>query len=189
MERLYAGHSNKLKALANTARLQVVKTPPLKRSPTSAKVYAKQVKELDAALAIANRNKPLERQALVFANQQIRAKRDAKPDMDEATLKKVKAQALATARARTGAQPNRIKPTQEQWDAIQAGAISDSKLKQILDNADLDHIRKLATPRTQALVTSGEAARAKSMLASGYTRAEVASQLGVSLSTLDRSME
>lgn len=189
MERVYADHSNRLKALANSARLEAVNTPNLKYSPTSNKAYAAEVKTLDAKLSLAYRNKPLERQALVIAGTTIKARRDANPNMDEATLKKVKAQALNEARRRTGSEKSKITPTPEEWAAIQAGAISDSKLTKILNNADIDAIRTLATPRTHTLVSSSDAARAKGMLARGFTRAEVAAQLGVSLSTLDRSME
>lgn len=189
MERLYASHSNRLKSLANEARLEALRTPKLKYNPSAKRVYSEEVKSLDAKLALAFRNKPLERQALVIANTMIQARRQANPNMDAATLKKIKAQALETARARTGAKPNRIVLTQREWDAIQAGAISDSKLKNILDNADLETIKTLATPKTKTLISSGDKARAERMLADGYTRAEVASQLGVSVSTLDRSME
>ncbi len=88
-------------------------------------------------------------------------------------------------RTRTGAGKQRIEITQLEWDAIQAGAISNHKLTQILANADLESVRALATPRRDLLMTSAKTRRAQSMLASGYTRAEVADALGVSLTTLD----
>jgi hypothetical protein len=77
--------------------------------------------------------------------------------------------------------------TDKEWEAIQAGAISDSKLSEILTHANMDVVRDHATPKDQVLMTNAKTNRAKSMLASGYTRAEVAAALGVSLSTLDRS--
>jgi hypothetical protein len=43
----------------------------------------------------------------------------------------------------------------------------------------------LATPKVKKLISPTEAKRAKAMFANGFTRAEVASALGVSLSTLD----
>lgn len=185
MERLYADHSNKLKALANRARKDSVNTPHSKRDASAAKVYASEVKRLNDSLALAEAKAPLERQAQIFAASTIKAKRDSNPGMDQATEKKVKFLALEEARNRTGVKKSEIVIDQAQWNAIQAGAVSPSKLNQILNHADLESVRKLATPRTQKLMTPTATNRAKTMLASGFTRAEVARQLGVSLSTLD----
>ncbi len=65
-------------------------------------------------------NRPLERQAQVIANAQIKAKRDASPNMDDDTYKKIKYQTLEEARRRTGAEKTDIKITQQEWNAIQA---------------------------------------------------------------------
>lgn len=188
MERLYAEHSNRLKSLANTARLELLATPKLKYSPSAKKVYSKEVASLNAQLAVANRGRPLERQAQVFANARVQAQRDAQPNMDEDTRKKVEFQALAEARLRTGAEKTRIKITEREWDAIQAGAISDHKLTQILTASDLEVVKKHATPKTQTLMTTNMVQRAEAMAASGFSRAQIAKQLGVSVSTLDRGV-
>jgi hypothetical protein len=185
MERLYAEHSNKLKELANRARLTAIKTPTPKQSPSAKKAYRPQVESLNAKLNLALRNAPLERQAQIIANAQVKTKRDANPNMESDTLRKVKYQALTQARIRTGASKQKIVIEPDEWDAIQAQAISNSKLTQILNNADMDVVRDHATPKTQILMTPTKTARATAMLAAGYTRAEVARQLGVSLSTLD----
>ena len=100
----------------------------------------------------------------------------------------MKAQALAEARARTGAGKQRIEITDSEWAAIQAGAISTNKLNQILANSDLEKVKQLATPKTKILMTPTKTARAKAMLNSGYTQAEVADALGVSLTTLKTSI-
>jgi DNA-binding CsgD family transcriptional regulator/transcriptional regulator with XRE-family HTH domain len=185
MERLYAEHSNKLKSLANRARLTAVKTPTPKQSASAKKAYRPQVESLNAKLNLALRNAPLERQAQIIANAQVKTKRDANPNMEPDTLRKVKYQALTQARIRTRASKQQIVIEPDEWDAIQAQAISNSKLTQILNNADMDVVRDLATPKTAILMTPTKTARATAMLAAGYTRAEVARQLGVSLSTLD----
>lgn len=188
IERIYAEHSNRLKKLGNDARLEMVKTPPLVYSPSANKVYAREVQSLNAKLNVALRNRPLERQAQLIANTIIRAKRQAYPDMDDTTLKKEKAKALNTARVRTGAKKVDIIIEPREWEAIQAGAITNKRLKDIIDNADIDTVRKLATPRTQILMSPTNRARAIQLLNSGATRAEVADRLGVSVSTLDRSL-
>lgn len=185
VERMYANHSNKLKGLANQARLASIRTPLPKQSPSARKTYAREVEALNSKLAIAIRNRPLERQAQLIANANIKARRNANPDMDASTLKKIKAQALNEARNRTGAAKQRIQITDDEWLAIQANAISASKLSDILNNANMDRVRDLATPKSAKLMTPTKTRRATAMLAQGYTRAEVAQALGVSLSTLD----
>jgi len=186
MERLYAEHSNRLKDLANEARREMVATKPVAYNASAKKAYDKEVKELDAALSIAISKKPLERQAQVLANTWVAAKRAQNPNMEKAELKKVKGQALAEARARTGAGKTLIEITESQWAAIQAGAISNYKLTQILENADLTVVKQLATPKTNQAMTSIKQRRAEAMLASGYTQSDVADALGVSLSTLKK---
>jgi transcriptional regulator/DNA-binding transcriptional regulator YiaG len=184
IEKVYADHSNKLKALANQARKSSVHTKTIPYSPSAKTAYAKQVDSLDAKLRIALRNAPLERQAQTLANHVVAQKRQANPGMDAAELKKIKNQALTEARIRTGAKKQRIVITDDEWEAIQAGAISSNKLNQILNNADLDRVKQLATPKTNLLMTTTKIERARAMAEAGFTQAEIADQLGVSLSTL-----
>jgi len=184
IEKVYADHSNKLKTLANEARKVAVNTKPTPYSPSAKVAYEKEVSSLRAKLNLALQNRPLERQAQLLANATVRAKQDANPDMDKAELKKIQGLALAEARARTGAGKQRIEITPQEWAAIQAGAVSNNTLTQILSNADLDRVKELATPRTVITMTPSKIARAEAMVALGYTQAEIADQLGVSLSTL-----
>lgn len=186
-EIMYADHSNRLKQMANQARLDALRVETPKRSSSAAKVYASEVTTLDAKLKEYHDNKPRERQANLVANQMIKARMEANPDMDKSTLKKVKAQCLRNARRRLQVERIEIEITPREWEAIQAGAISNSKLSMILKRAKGDEVRKYATPKSAKLMTNIKEQRAKAMLASGYTRAEVAAALGVSLSTLDNA--
>lgn len=188
IEKIYADHSNKLKALANDARKAAVNTKPTPYSPSAKRAYEKEVASLNAKLNVAVKNRPRERNAQVIANAVARAKMDADPNMDDATKKKVRAQALAAARARTGAKRQEVEINWDEWNAIQAGAISTHRLSQILDKADLDEVKKLATPKTPLLMNSQKRTRARSMISMGYTQAEIADALGVSLTTLKTSL-
>lgn len=189
IENVYANHSNKLKALANNARKAAVNTTTIPYSPSAKKAYDTEVKQLNAKLNEALRNRPLERQAQLLANATVSMKRQSNPDMDRTQLKKVESQALAEARTRTGAKKELVKITDREWEAIQAGAISNNKLTQILNNSDLDRVKALATPRKQILMSSTKKARANQMAASGYTQAEIADALGVSLTTLKEGLK
>lgn len=189
IEQVYAEHSNRLKALANEARKDSVTTEPMKYSPSAKKAYASQVDRLTAALNTAKKNRPLERQAQLFAEATVNSKRQANPDMDPADLKKIKGQALTEARLRVGAGKEQIVISVDEWNAIQAGAITHHRLTEILNNADLDQVKALATPRTQLLMTPAKKASAQALMESGYTQDEIASRLGVSLSTLKASLK
>lgn len=184
IERIYADHSNRLKDLANKARLEAINTPNITMSKSAKTVYAKEVDSLTSQLNLSLQNKPRERQAQVLANTWVHAKRKANPDMSKEELKKIKNQAIAEARRRTGANKYQIEISDKEWEAIQAGAISSSKLRQILDNTDIERVKELATPRTKITMTQERIARARTMLASGYTRSEVADALGVNINTL-----
>lgn len=189
VEKIYADHANRLKGLANDARRALVNTKSTPYSPTAKSVYADEVASLNAKLNLALRNAPRERQAQLLANAIVKQKRQANPDMERDEIKKVSAKALVEARIRTGAGKDLVDITPREWEAIQAGAITNKKLTDILNNSDLDTVKKLATPRQPTVMTSSKQSRARQLLASGRTPSEVADILGVPLSTLTSSID
>lgn len=189
VEKLYANYSNRVRDLANHARLEMVNnTAPVPYDPGAKEVYGHEVASLNAKLNTALKNAPLERQAQVIANSNIKLRREANPGMDADQLKKVTSQEIKKARARTGADKQQVKLTDKEWAAIQAGAITHSKLKSILDNADLDQVKQLATPRSVVVMPSTKVSRARALANAGYTQAEIADELGVSVSSLRRGL-
>jgi biotin operon repressor len=184
IESIYADYANKVKAMANKARKLMIDTPNLVYNPTARETYAKEVASLKAKLALANRNKPHERQAQLLANKIVAAKKASRPDMDAATLKKIKGQALEEARIRSGAKKQDIQITDKEWEAIQLGAVSHNVLTQIIDNTDLDRLKTKATPHAAKVMTPSKVLRAKLMLANGLSYADIASALGVSATTV-----
>ena len=189
-ENAYADYSNKMKALANEARKSYITTGRLKKNASAADTYREEVDSLEAKLDKAARNAPRERQAHAIANSVVKAKKESNPDMDSKEIKKASQQALEAARAQVGAsgRANRIDITTKEWEAIQAGAISDAKLTQILRYADMDKVREYATPKTYNTLSSAKLSRAKAMKASGYTIQEIADALGVSRSTVTKQL-
>lgn len=185
IEKLYADHSNRLKSMANEARRNLVRTPNLEHSPSAKKAYAKEVNSLKSKLTIAAKNAPVERKALVIGNANFRAIVNDNPGMSKELKKKTKSREIDKARIAVGAKKQLITITPKEWDAIQAGAISHHQLKEILKNTDIETIRKYATPKREVLMTPANTSKARQWLALGYTRAEVADRLGVSLTTLD----
>ena len=88
------------------------------------------------------------------------------------------------ARAQTGARRFAIEITPKEWEAIEAGAISDTNLEQILRYADIDKVRALATPRKERGLPANVKARARMLLAQGIAPSVVAEELGTSVTTL-----
>lgn len=188
IETIYADHSNKLKALGNQARKASVTIKSRPYVPSARRAHAKEYESLTAKVALALQNAPRERQAQIIATGVVRLKVQANPALREkenkAEYKRVKSQALAAARIRTGADKQRFEITDAEWAAIQAGAVTSHKLDQILTYADLDRIKELATPTVKKTVAPAKLSKAKAMLKQGYTWAEIAQSLGLPASTI-----
>ena len=188
-ENAYADYANRMKALANRARKEYLSTGNLKYDSNAAVTYKKEADHLKAQLNTAAKNAPRERQALAIANSRIKAKIQDNPGLekDKKELKKVRQIEMENARAEVGAgsKKNQIKITDREWEAIQAGAISDSMLTQILKYTDTDRLRELATPKATVMSTA-KIAKAKAYANSGFTIAEIAEALGVSSSTVSK---
>lgn len=184
MELVYADFANGMKSLANEARKESAKLTPTKYSPSAKAAYAEEVKSLEAKVANAERNAPKERQAMYLGNEIVRMKTEANPNLTPSQLKKIRGQALETARNRVGAGKERIQISDKEWEAIQAGAISHNKLTKILNNTKIEDVQKLATPRTKQGIPTAKVNRAKAMLKRGYTLDQIAEQLGISASSV-----
>lgn len=180
-EDLYVNYVKGIIATKNEAvkTAQTIKPPGY--SKEAAKVYAPELESMNAKLNTALLNAPRERQAQVLTNHLFYS--NLKPGMDKDEIAKLKTRSLAKARETVGAKKAQIKLTEKEWEAIQARAVSTTKLQQILDNADMDIIRKLATPR-QLQLSTAKASRARTLLSKGYTYAEVAEAMGVSTTVL-----
>lgn len=187
-ENAYADYANKMKALANQARKEYKSTEKIEYSASAKETYSKEVAHLEAQLNIAAKNAPKERRAQVIANSQVKAKIEANPDMDKKEIKKASQIAINNARAAVGAsgKDSRITLSDREWEAIQAGAISESKLMQILRYTDPGAVRERATPRATTQLSNAKIAKIKALRASGCTNAEIADAIGMSVSTVNK---
>lgn len=190
-ENAYADYGNRMKALANRARKEYLATGRLQYDSNAAQTYNNEVASLNHKLNTAAKNAPRERLAQTIANSQVKAKQQDNPDMDKKELKKASQIAITNARASVGAsgKETRITISDKEWEAIQAGAISDSKLTQILRYADMDAVRQRATPRSTGHLSEAKVGRMQAMVASGFTISEIADALGVSRSTVSNYMK
>ena len=187
-ELAYADYANAMKAMGNAARKAMVTTKDTPYNPEARAIYKKEVDSLEAKLNVALKNAPRERQAQTIANAIVQAKKKDNPDMTNKELKKVGQQALDAARRQVGAKKEQVVITDSEWTAIQAGAISTNKLKKILDNADMDKVKQLATPKSSNKVNTQTISRIKALKANGYTNSEIANKLGISTSTVIKNI-
>jgi DNA-binding MarR family transcriptional regulator len=187
-EKAYADYAIELMKMGDEARRVSRSIKPTPVSQQAKKIYEKEVKELDSELRLSKSNSPRERQAKTIAG--IRSSQYIKdhPGMDYEHKSRVRDQELQKARDEVGARRHEIDITPKQWEAIQANAISSSKLKEILTYANEDKVRNLATPKDQKfMVTQAKINLMKQMYDSGmYTQKEIAEKFNISSSSVSQ---
>ena len=112
--------------------------------------------------------------------------------MSKEDIKKESQRALSANRQSVNSVARRdrnITITDREWEAIQAGAISEHKLKQILNNTDTDALRQRATPRATNTLSTAKVNRIKAMSSSNYSISDIAKALGVSTSTVSNYLK
>ena len=192
MELVYADYANSMKSLGNRARMEIANSGKIEYSAEAKKKYADEVKSLNDKLRTALSNTPRERQAIRLATADVQAKKEANPNMKKEDIKKASQQALTKRRQEVGSVNRRernIDITDKEWEAIQAGAISETTLKKILNNTDIDKLRERATPKLTGSPSPTQIARFKAYAASNYSLAEIAKKTGFSTATISKYLK
>lgn len=191
MELVYADYANSMKQLANQARVSMSSTGKIAYDRGAKVKYQTEVNSLMDKLKTAELNTVRERTANRMAAATVNAKKEANPDMKTKDVKKAGQQALTKYRQEVGSvsrKDRNIVITDNEWKAIQAGAVSETVLKRILNNSDADSLRQKAMPKQSKAITNATANRIKAMSAS-YTIAQIAEKLGVSTSTVSKYLK
>ncbi len=192
MEIIYADYANSMKSLANQARKEMMATGKLKYDPAAKNTYEAEVASLNTKLNTALLNTTRERQAQRLANAAVKKKIQENEGIENKDIKKYSQQALSKYRDEVGSikrKDRNIKITDREWEAIQAGAIHESTLVKILNNADIDDLRQRATPRATTNLNQAKINRIKSMSASNYTIAQIAEKLNLPTSTVSKYLK
>ena len=192
IEKVYGDYANKVKDLANKARLEYVSTESTPYDKNAAKAYKSEVESMNLKLLKYDSQKPLERRAQIMANKVLSAELSAATETPSAKeIKKIKGRALTSARdvVYEGNKRYKISLSQKEWDAIQAGAVSASKASSIINAMDSDEVKKYATPKPTVTMSAAKKARIESMKAAGATASEIADAVGVSVSTVYGALE
>lgn len=197
MELIYADYANDMKALGNKARAEMMSTGKIAYSADARKKYQTEVTSLNDKLNNALSNAPKQRQALRLANAEVAAKQKAYEEehgtkMKPGDVKKMSQQSISKYRQEVGSSSRRernIEITDKEWEAIQAGAVSETTLKRILNNTDIDKLRERATPRMSSSPSAAQVSRMKALSASNYTLEEIAKKMGMSTSTVSKYLK
>lgn len=190
VENLYADFANAQKDLARKARLESLNREPSKYSKAVAAQYPEEVKSIDDKIRRAQMNAPREKQAQLLTASKVKAIKQENPDLTKEELKKLRTNILKESRAKVGAKRVEEDLTEKEWAAIQAGAISDTKLQQLIRPVGIDRLRKLATPKTDDMtISDATVSRIKAMRDAGFTLGAIAEKLGVSPSTVSKYLK
>jgi hypothetical protein len=187
MELVYADYANSMKSLANRARKEMVSTPSAKMDPTAKKKYSREVSSLMAKYNEAAKNAPREREAQRMSTIEVNEQKSRDPSMSKEDLKKYKQRSLSKNRELVGtiSRKNRaITITDDEWTAIQSGAISENKLKNILRYTDTDELRQRAMPKEGNSIGTAQSNRIKMLAKNGFSIQEIADKLHIPKSTV-----
>ena len=192
MERLYADYANSMKSMANQARKEMMSTGKVKYSSAAKETYKNEVASLTSKLNTALLNSPRERQAQLKTYAEVKSKTDSDPSMSKEDAKKLRQRTISKYRSEVGSvkrSDRSIKITDKEWEAIQAGAVSENTLNKILKNTDPDSLRERATPRSSTKLSQAKINTIKAMRASNYTLGDIAKKLHVSPSVVSNYLK
>lgn len=195
MELVYADYANSMKSLANQARKEMTSTGKIAYNRDAKTKYQKEVNSLMTKLNNAELNTVRERAANRMAAATVEAKKKAAEEagtkMKPKDVKKESQRALTKYRQEVGSvsrKDRNIVISDDEWKAIQAGAVSETVLKRVLNNSDPDSLRQKAMPKATSTLNQAKINRIKAMSAS-YTIQQIADKLGVSTSTVSKYLK
>jgi predicted transcriptional regulator len=194
IETIYANYANQCKALANEARKESLVKKETPYSKQAADTYKEEVAHLTELIENSKVNAALERlaqrSAKVIIDERIAKypeRYNKKTPDGKKHISKLKNQVTNQQRKIVSKQrPFDITP--REWEAIEAGALHKSDVKEIINRANSDQVKKYAMPKNTDYSTLSPAnlAHARAMINSGYTQADVAASFNISPSTLSK---
>lgn len=184
----YANYANKLKAMANNARKEMMATKGIQYDSEANKKYKAEEQSLKVKVNNAKKNHPRERKAQSVASIKMKAVLEENPALkeDKEHLGKVKQQLLASARKSVGSTRPKFDISDREWEAIQAGAISSSFLNEMINYVGVDKLAARATPKSSSKgMSQADINKIHRLWESGsYSASEIAEAMGCSTSTV-----
>ena len=147
---------------------------------------------MEAKLNNALKNAPRERMAVRLTAVEVNNRKKEDPTLNSEDIRKLSQRTQSKYRDQLGSvtRKNRsIIIEDREWEAIQAGAISENKLKQILTNSDPDILRQRAMPKQSKSLSGGQVARIKAMSNSNFTISQIAEKMNVSTAVVSKYLK
>lgn len=197
IEIAYANYANELKDLAREARKTVKNTKDLPYDKHAYETYKEDVDTLWEMVSEAERNRVRERGAQAVGNAQSRkimAAWDEKhPNATSSERNKergkVDARVLKEARTKYNSKRAEFTITDRQWDAINRGALSSTRVKKLLRYVNRKELLQRSLPRTYNELSPAKQNMIKALERSGYTNDEIAERVGCSKTTVIKYMK
>lgn len=187
IEKTYADYANHMKAMGNEARKEYYRLQNStseraknKIDPVAKKEYAEEVESLNQKLINAKKNAQRERQAQLLCNSRINAALAEDPEKysSQEERQKLRGIMLKQARIDSGAQKDRVTFTDSEWEAIQHHAIGETKLMDLLNNADSAEYTARALPR-DSRISPAKKSMIQAYYNAGYTYEQIAAMTNV----------
>lgn len=179
-EKAYADFANKMKRMAERARVSAANTGRAEKNKTASEKYATEVESLLSKLKEVEVAKPLERRAQRYANAKLTEYKLANPSASKADVKRKGQQFLTQFRIQFNSKKPIIDISPKEYEAIQSGALADAIVSAIFKAADSKQLWNYAYPN------KGLSASEKNLIAAmkrnGYTMQEISDRLGRSVS-------
>lgn len=181
-EQAYANYASYLQTLILKARKEMFTIEEDKVNVDMRKAYQAEYDSLQAKIQEAEKNQPFEREAQRLALVKVNAILKTNNNMNNDDIKKLRQKTLTRMRIATGAGRVQFDITDNEWKAMQSGAISKDMIAKIMRYGDSNKIRELAMPKTRRELSDKQADRIKDMASKGYTNNQIAQTLGISIS-------
>lgn len=190
IEMAYADYANYMKSLANEARKATLNLSPIIYSPQANRTYITEVDSLNKKYVELEKRKPIEAEALAEADTMIKGWYAENPGATSEQQGKAKQRLISYCRQKRGliGGENTLEITPKEWEAIQAGAISSTRLNKLLTRADVSVIQQYAMPRGRGL-TPTQKTRILNMKANGASNGAIAEALEISVTTVNNFLK
>lgn len=194
VEILYADYANKLKALGNQTRKEMLSIEMPKANRSASEIYQPEKDSLLNKLQIVTAYSPYERHAQRICNVIVGNLISENPSLtlpeNKDTLKKIKTQAMVSARASLGIsrEDRTIDITPKEWEAIQARALSSTKIREILKYSDTSKLQDYALPKNFERFSSAEKARINAYYKNGFSLQDIADSVAKSASAVRQEL-
>ena len=186
-EAAYAENANRYKDLEKRARAEFIKIQDNYVDNEAKAKYAVEVASITAKINTAEKNAPYERQAQMLAGKMYNQNQENYDTPDDE--KKGKAKMTTRAREIVGSKPYRIELTPREVEAINANAVTKTKIEDMYKRSNKSKLKEAFMPADKPKLSESRISLARQMYNNGVSLLDIAAQFDVSASTVLRALQ